>query len=143
MELVDFILKMLIINLILSKLSKHDISIVVQPKEVKMKVYILNSSIIPNFGTYQYQETTFDVVEDMVWDENNYVISAIGHRSTAVVFSRLARKTTFANRISISMDEGDKAVVFKPKMRLQEGQVLTDDELESMEYELGILTRIS
>lgn len=108
-----------------------------------MTVYILNSSIIPNFGTYQYQETTFDVVEDMVWDEKNHVISAIGHRSTAVVFSRLARKTTFANRISISMEVGDKAIVFKPKMRLQEGQVLTDDELESMEYELGILTRIS
>jgi hypothetical protein len=46
------------------------------------------------------------------------------------------------NRAAISMVAGDQAVVFKLKTRLEEGRILSTEELEALPYELGLLTKL-
>jgi len=45
------------------------------------------------------------------------------------------------NRVSIAMRPGDVAVIFRVKQRLEEGEVLTEEELRNTPYEIGLLKR--
>ena len=46
------------------------------------------------------------------------------------------------NRTSVKMDQGDEALVFRLLVRLEEGRVLSAQELSAMPFELGLLTRV-
>ena len=60
------------------------------------------------------------------------IISAIGHESTAKVLSSIVGKEVPANRIQIKLNEGDVALVFQIMQRLEEGQVLSDEEIQKL-----------
>jgi hypothetical protein len=62
--------------------------------------------------------------------------SAIGHEGTAKVLEALLGLSIGANRIAITLSKGDRAVVFQLGLRLQEGQVLSQDEVFAL-YEQG------
>ena len=62
--------------------------------------------------------------------------SAVGHQSTAEILSNLLSVEVPANRIHIKLEAGDVLIVFQLSVRLQEGQVLSREELRDL-YEKG------
>jgi hypothetical protein len=61
-------------------------------------------------------------------------ISAVGHQSTAEILSTLLETNVPANRISVSLNKGDVLYVFQLLTRLQEGQILSADEIKNLPY---------
>lgn len=105
-----------------------------------MSLYILNSSIMTSYGTWFYEPVTLDeVIADLAY--GNFV-SAIGHESTASFLSLLTGIEIPVNRIMVDMAKGDIAIVLKLKTRLEEGKVLTMEELKDIPYELGRVYKV-
>lgn len=63
-------------------------------------------------------------------------VSAVGHQSTADLLSKLLGVKVPVNRTMVQLKGGDKAIVCQLFVRLQEGQVLSYEELLEM-YETG------
>jgi hypothetical protein len=63
--------------------------------------------------------------------------SAVGHQATAEVISALLGLPVEANRVAITLSPGDRVVVFQIKMRLEEGRILSEEEVRSL-YEQGL-----
>ncbi|MEM1672975.1 MAG: DUF1874 domain-containing protein, partial [Archaeoglobaceae archaeon] len=70
-------------------------------------------------------------------------VSAVGHLPTAELLSTLLGIEIPYNRIRVSMKKGDRAIVVRVLERLEEGKILTKDELQEMlekgKIELGLL----
>ena len=58
--------------------------------------------------------------------------SSVGHESTAQIMSRLLDLYIPVHRASIKLREGDELIVFQLKLRLPEGKVLSEPELEEL-----------
>lgn len=105
--------------------------------------YILNTPILTDYGVFSFDgPKTVDEIKAILAKSEN-VVSAVGHQSTANVLSQLLGQDIPMNRIQVSMTPGDKAIVFRLKTRLPEGAVLDEDQLRSLDYELGILHHLS
>jgi len=103
-------------------------------------VYVLNSPILTDFGLYRYKGITTMQAKEIL--KNGTFVSAIGHEATANLLSNLLEVEIKYNRISIVMQAGDIAVVFRLMTRLNEGQVLKLNELCDKDYTLGLLERL-
>jgi hypothetical protein len=103
-----------------------------------MTIYILNTSVIPNEGTYSLHRTDLDTARFYA----GTAISAIGHESTAQLISQVLGINIPANRTAIEMEPGDYAVVFKLNQRPPEGVVLSCDQLKELGYDFYIMTRL-
>lgn len=57
------------------------------------------------------------------------VISAIGHPATASIASKILGIDVKPNRINVTLEDGDEALVFQIASRLPEGKILGEDEL--------------
>jgi hypothetical protein len=105
-------------------------------KEEKM-LYILNTLIVPiNFD--ENNETTVKMKRINV-DEAKFLLaggfkSAVGHQSTAEVISKIFGVQIPAERKTVFFKKGDKGIHFFLKQRLPEGQILTQEELEKLDY---------
>jgi hypothetical protein len=66
--------------------------------------------------------------------KNNTFVSAIGHQATAEILSTLLEIPVSMNRVSISLNKGDVLYVFQLLTRLQEGQILSTDEIRSLPF---------
>lgn len=55
--------------------------------------------------------------------------SAVGHQSTAEILTLLLGLEVKMNRIAIKLEAGDILVVFQLSIRLQEGKVLSSEEV--------------
>ena len=64
-------------------------------------------------------------------------VSAVGHQATAELLSTLLGLPVEANRVAITMGAGDALVVFQLRIRLQEGQILSSQEVKSL-YDQGL-----
>ncbi len=108
------------------------------------KIYILNSPIITSFGMYEYYIVNHELIKTALNNEANnpQIVSAIGHKPTAKFLSKKLDCEIPFNRIEIKMVKGDMAIVFKVKTRLEENTVLSEEELEAVEIEYGILKRL-
>jgi len=69
--------------------------------------------------------------------KNNFT-SAVGHQSTSEILSQLLNVTVPMNRISVKLKEGDTIIIFQLLMRLEEGKVLTADEILSLPHKFYI-----
>ena len=105
-----------------------------------VKLYILNSPVLTNWGTYMYEQITVDEARELV-SRNNFV-SAIGHEATAKFLSKLLGVEIPVHRVRIKMHLGDVALVFQLQRRLPEGYVATEEDLKTIPYTLGLLTKI-
>jgi hypothetical protein len=103
-------------------------------------VTILNTSILTNFGSYNYEPLTLEESKSLISEGFE---SAVGHHSTCEILSSLLEKEVKLNRIQYSQNIEDIALVFKLKGRPEEGQILTVAEIEAIGYEFGKLTRLS
>jgi hypothetical protein len=101
-------------------------------------IYILNSPILTDFGTYTYKPISIEEAKEIL--KNNQFISAIGHESTAKLLSEILNINIKAERIQIKMSSGDVAIVFQVLTRLPEGKILTKEELKNIPFRLGLLT---
>ncbi len=103
-------------------------------------LYILNSPIITSYGIYTYKRISKEDAISLL--KNNQFVSAVGHEPTAQFLSTLFQIPIPMNRVTISMQTGDQAIVFKLLDRLPEGRVLSLEELKSIRYEIGLLEKI-
>lgn len=103
-------------------------------------IYIINSPVLTSFGTFSYSKSSVQEVISLL--SKNDFKSVIGHETTSVLLSKILGVELPFNRETILQQIDDKVVVFKPKLRL-EYKEYTLDELNEIEFELGILTKIT
>lgn len=99
----------------------------------------MNAPVLTNWGKFDFSKKD---VKDAKTILSRGFISAVGHKGTADMLSSLLEMEIPTNRISIKMEIGDVAVVFKLKERLPEGVVLSKEELEKLSFEFGFLTML-
>lgn len=104
-------------------------------------ITILNSSVLTNFGVYEYSHLNMEAARELLLKEGYQ--SAIGHEETATALSRLLGFEVPVNRIEYRQQPGEKVIVFKIKRRLAAGAIATADEIEATGYETGLLERIN
>ena len=104
-----------------------------------MKIAILNTSILTNTGMYELQDIPLEQAQLIV--QNNEILSAVGHQSTADILTTLLGVEIPMNRIQFSQEVGQKAIVFKLNGRPEEGKILSADEIEQIGYKFQLLTR--
>ena len=60
------------------------------------------------------------------------LINAIGHNSTVNLINTLCGTKLEKNRVEVKMDEGDVALIIMISQRLEEGKVLSNEEIKDM-----------
>lgn len=102
-------------------------------------LYVLNAPILTDYGTFKFSQISVEEAKKML--ENGFT-SAVGHQSTAELLTSIFEILIPMNRISIKMNIGDRAIIFRLLTRLEEGKVLTTKEIKELPYEFGLLERI-
>ena len=105
-----------------------------------MRVALLNTSILTNFGEYSYQPLSLENAKLLI--ESQGFDSYIGHESTAEILSTLFGVEVPVNRSEYSQQNDMRAIVFKLNRRLDSVRELTVEDIEEMGYTLGILFRV-
>jgi len=103
-------------------------------------LYLLNTAILTSYGRYDYQGPL--TIEQTTQILHQGFTSAIGHQSTASLLEQLLQLPISVNRMSVKMQSGDTAVIFKLQKRPPEGQVLDQQQLEALGYEFGLLRKL-
>ena len=105
-----------------------------------MTIAILNTPILTREGTYKLSSITLEQAQKLV-NENDFD-SYIGHQATSEILSIVLGTEVPMNRQQFTQEIGQKAIIFKLKSRLQEGQVLTTiQEIEEIGYTFQLLER--
>jgi len=63
-------------------------------------------------------------------------ISAVGHQATADILSKLLDIPVLFNRVEVKLQKGDVLIVFQLLKRLEEGKVLTEEEIKNLPYKI-------
>jgi len=108
------------------------------------RIVFLNTSILTAEGGFYYHNECLERVLDILQNEhkNTPRLSAVGHGSTAAVFSELTGENVPVNRIQYKQEFSDLCIVLKMKGRPPEGKVLNREEMEKIGYEFGILYQL-
>jgi hypothetical protein len=102
-------------------------------------VALLNTSILTTDGEYEMHTISLAEAKDIV--QNNNLLSAIGHQSTADIMSVLLGIKIPVNRIQFEQQQGQQALVFKLNGRPEEGKILSVEEIEKIGYSFKLLAR--
>lgn len=106
------------------------------------KLYIFNTTIIVNDGTYKMSTVSLDEAKEILASNPNF-ISAIGHDSTAQIISSVLGTEVPMNRVNASFEEvGDKALCFKLNSRPKEGAILSFEDLVEIGFSWKLLERV-
>jgi hypothetical protein len=70
---------------------------------------------------------------------NSGFVSAIGHSATAQVLTQILGFEISVNRIPIKLTKKDILVIFQLLTRLEEGKVLSKEELEKLAYKFYLV----
>ncbi|WP_353572611.1 DUF1874 domain-containing protein [Candidatus Albibeggiatoa sp. nov. BB20] len=103
-------------------------------------LFLLNSPVLTAYGQWQFLPVSLMDARKLV--ETDF-ISAIGHESTAQLLSQLLEKEIICQRISITMQPQDRALIFRIKKRLPDTRELTQAEISQLSYEFGLLRYLS
>jgi len=108
--------------------------------KLEMTTYVLNTPILTSYGEWRFEgPITLEQAKQKIADGFQ---SAVGHESSAQFLTQLLGVKVEMQRISVSMQAGDQALVLRIKSRLPEGKLLTHEEINAIPYELGWLQRI-
>lgn len=102
--------------------------------------YVLNTPILTAYGVFAFAPLTVD--EAILFLRTPGWTSGIGHIGTAQLLTQLSGVQVPVNRVTLEMNPGDQALVFRLKRRQQEGRELTLDDVRSIPHEYGVLERI-
>lgn len=92
------------------------------------------------YGKFEFRQTTIDEARYIVRQAEE-VKSSIGHQATAEIMSKDLDFEVIQSRYEFSQTVDDAALVFKLKKRLEEGQILTVEEIKKIGYCYGLLKR--
>jgi hypothetical protein len=100
------------------------------------KIFVSNAfslSMLTSFpANLIVKEVSINDVKEIL--KRHSFTSAVGHQATADVLSKLLNVQVPFNRIQIQLREGDALIVFQLMTRLEEGKVLTEDELSKLQF---------
>ena len=105
-----------------------------------MARWLLNSAVLTSYGDYSFVSITREEARRLFRQQP--FTSAIGHAATAAVLSEQLGIDVPLNRIQISMNVDDQAIVFRLCDRLPENAVLDKNEFMELSSEFGLLTRV-
>lgn len=100
---------------------------------------ILNTSILTSAGKYKLDDISLEKAKELVSD--NYLDSAVGHASTAEVMTTLLGVEIPVNRQQFTQQVKQQALVFKLNGRLEEGKILSKEDIEKIGFKFQLLTR--
>lgn len=109
---------------------------------MKNPLALLNTTIVTNDGLFEVETLTLEQARDLFASYEGNVDSAIGHESTASLFSTLVDGVIPMNRQMFEQQPGQGALVLKLKGRAPEGVILTLEEIEEIGYEFKLMTRL-
>lgn len=104
-------------------------------------VTILNTSIITTYGSYDYEPIDLAQARLILAHGAPPFQSAVGHQATADILTELLEVPVPLNRINYEQQIGERAVVFKLRGRPPEGSILNREQIETIGYDFGLLTR--
>lgn len=105
-------------------------------------LYITNSFSLNMISDYALCEIwirkwKLSEVRDLLMREE--FVSAIGHKATAEFLSKLLGIEIPMNRIMVKLGISDTILVFQLGVRLEEGKVLSEDEIRNIPYEFYVI----
>ena len=105
------------------------------------KIFVSNAfslSMLTNLpANIRVREVSLEDVKEFL--KENSFISAVGHQATADVMSRLLGIQIPFNRIQVTLKEGDVLIVFQLMTRLEEGKVLSEQELSQLQFKFLVV----
>ena len=112
-----------------------------------MTKYLLNSAVITTPGIYEYYIITSEQARKWYGDGAG-VVSTIGYEETANALSLLLGSPVATNRVTIKMNVGDEALVFRLVLPPGTPRIDPKDKGQNMQHvnaghwELGLLRKI-
>jgi len=107
-----------------------------------LTTYILNTPVLTQYGEWLYEGPLSIKAAKTLLLKQEFV-SAVGHQASADFLTKLLEINVSMNRIQISMDKNDRALILSLKTRLPENLILQDKkQIAALPYELGLLTRL-
>lgn len=103
------------------------------------KIAILNTSILTSEGLFTLHSITLEGAKKLV--QENEILSAVGHKSTAEILTQLLGINIPVNRINFEQEPGQQALVFKLNGRPPEGEILSAEEIEAIGYKFQLLEK--
>ena len=100
-------------------------------------LYVLNTLIVPidfskhSVATVRFRKISIEEAKQLLSQPFH---SAVGHEATAKLLSQILSVQVPFNRTSVYLQPGDKAIHFFLKSRLQEGRVLNEAGLKSLDF---------
>ena len=90
------------------------------------------SMLTSDEATIKVRKVSTEEVKNLLKEEE--FTSAVGHSSTADVMSKLLNVSVPVNRIQIKLQKGDTLIVFQLMKRLEEGKILSEEEIKQLPY---------
>ena len=105
-----------------------------------MKITILNSSnILSSFGTFNYKPISLNEAKVLIADGFE---SAVDNQSDCEVLTKVLDVSVPMNKLQYLLTADDVALIFKLKVRPEEGKILSVKEIEEIGYEFGVIYKI-
>lgn len=104
-------------------------------------IYLFNTNIVPSPAVVRVETITREEARDIInkTDSSN-IVSAVGHEATANCLSEILGIEVKTNRINAQPVHYDAAITLKLNGRVEEGKVLSMEDMETMGYTLYLMT---